>query len=210
VLVLIRGLYAAAAHQQAVGVDAVGGTGHQGDVILAFGDLQLIGLGGQHDGDFVHLVGEHPVQHGDGKGIAHLQLVEVGKQLSAGQAAVRRDDRVGRSAAHRQAGAFQMTCRHLQHAVVGAVVDGQLHADLFNGDVAHNARAGNIQRFVVAGKLIRTEEGVFVGGHLCVKGIGGVKVGAVIRIGHGVHVLRVACHRAGLVALVDVIADSGV
>ena len=89
------------------------------------------------------------------------------------------------------------------------MVDGQLHADFGNGDVTHNAGAGNIQRVVVAGKLIRAVKGVFVGGHLCVKGIGGVKVGAVIRIGHFVHVLRVACHRAGLVALVDVIADSG-
>lgn len=103
-----------------------------------------------------------------------------------------------------------MACGDLQHAVVGAVVDGQFYADFGDGDVTHNARTGNIQRFVVAGKLIRSVEGVFVGGHLCVKGIGGVKVGAVIRIGHVVHVLRVACHRAGLVALVDVIADGGV
>ena len=103
-----------------------------------------------------------------------------------------------------------MACGDLQHAVVGAVVDGQLHADFGDGDVTHNARTGNIQRFVVAGKLIRAVEGVFVGGHLCVKGIGSVKVGAVIRIGHVVHVLRVACHRAGLVALVDVIADGGI
>ena len=103
-----------------------------------------------------------------------------------------------------------MACGDLQHAVVGAVVDGQLHADFGNGDVTHNARAGNIQRVVVAGKLIRAVEGIFVGNYLCVKCIGGVKVGAVIRIGHVVHVLRVACHRAGLVALVDVIADGGV
>ena len=123
---------------------------------------------------------------------------------------MRRDDRVGGRAAHRQAGALQVACGDLQHAVVGAVVDGQLHADFGDGDVTHNARAGNIQRFVVAGKLIRAVKGVFVGGHLCVKGIGGVKVGAVIRIGHVVHVLRVACHRAGLVALVDVIADGGI
>ena len=74
----------------------------------------------------------------------------------------------------------------------------------------NKAGAGNIQRVVVAGKLIRAVKGVFVGGHLCVKGIGGVKVGAVIRIGHGVHVLRVACHSTGLMQLVDVIAEGGV
>ena len=87
------------------------------------------------------------------------------------------------------------------------MVDGQLHAYFGDGDVTHNARAGNIQRVGVASKLIRAVERVLVGGYLCVKGIGGVKVSAVIRIGHVVHVLRIACHRAGLVALVDVIAD---
>ena len=66
--------------------------------------------------------------------------------------------------------------RSLDFTIAGAVVDGQLHADFGNGDVTHNARAGNIQRVVVAGKLIRAVKGVFVGGHLCVKGIGGVKV----------------------------------
>ena len=121
-----------------------------------------------------------------------------------------RDDRVGGRAAHRQAGALYVACGDLQHAVAGAVVDGQLHADFGDGDVTHNARAGNIQRVGVASKLIRAVERVLVGGYLCVKGIGGVKVSAVIRIGHVVHVLRVACHRAGLVALVDVIADGGV
>ena len=49
-------------------------------------------------------------------------------------------------AAHRQAGALQVACGDLQHAIAGAVVDGQLHTDLFNGDVAHNAGAGHIQR----------------------------------------------------------------
>lgn len=90
------------------------------------------------------------------------------------------------------------------------MVDRQLHADFGNGNVAHNAGAGNIQRIVVAGKLVRVVEGQGVGGHLRVKGIGGVKIGAVIRIGKVIHAFRVAGHRAGLGALVDIIADGGV
>ena len=98
----------------------------------------------------------------------------------------------------------------LEDLLRGAVVDGQLHADFGNGDVTHNAGAGNIQRVVVAGKLIRAVKGVFVGGHLCVKGIGGVKVGAVVGIGQIVHILGIGGHSTGLMQLVDVIAEGGV
>ena len=193
-----------------MGVDAVGGAGHQGDVILAVHHLEVVRLGGQYNGDLVHLIGQHPVQDRDGEGVAHFQLVQIGEQLGTGQAAVGRNDRVGAAAAHRQAGALQVACGDLQYAVAGAVVDGQLHADFGNGDVTHNAGAGNIQRFVVAGKLIRAVKGVFVGGHLCVKGIGGVKVGAVVGIGQIVHILGIGGHSTGLMQLVDVIAEGGV
>ena len=98
----------------------------------------------------------------------------------------------------------------LEDLLRGAVVDGQLHADLFNGDVAHNAGAGHIQRAFVGGKALREIQRIRVCGDLCIEIVGGVKVGAVIRIGHGVHVLRVACHSTGLMQLVDVIAEGGV
>ncbi len=78
-LEILRGGDTVAAHQKAVGVDAVGGAGHQGDVILAVHHLEVVRLGGQYNGDLVHLVGQHPVQHRDGEGVAHLQPVQMGE-----------------------------------------------------------------------------------------------------------------------------------
>ena len=206
-LELVRRFDAASPHQKAVGVDAVGGAGHQGDVILAVHHLEVVRLGGQYNGDLVHLVGEHAVQDRDGEGVAYFQLVQIGEQLGAGQAAVGRNDRVGALAAHRQAGALQVTCRHLQHAIAGAVVDGQLHTDLFNGDVAHNAGAGHIQRIFIGRKTTRKIQRVRVGGDLCIEIVCRLEIGAVIGIGQLVHVLGIGGHSAGLVQLVDVIAD---
>ena len=123
---------------------------------------------------------------------------------------MRRDDGVGAAAAHRQAGAFQMTCRHLQHAIAGAVVDGQLHTDLFNGDVAHNAGAGHIQRGVVAGEPVGMEQRVRVGGDLRIERICRLEIGAVVGIGQIVHILGIGGHSTGLMQLVDVIAEGGV
>ena len=99
---------------------------------------------------------------------------------------------------------------HLQHAVAGAVVDGQLHADLFNGDVAHDAGAGHVQRAFVAGEAVRVVQGVRVGGDLGVEGVCGVKIGAVIGVGQLVHIGGVGGHSPGLVPLVDVVAEGGV
>ena len=191
-------------------VDAVGGAGHQGDVILAVHHLEVVRLGGQNDGDVVHLVGEHAVQHGDGKGIAHFQPVEIGEQLGAGQAAVSRNDRMGALAAHRQAGALQVACSDLQHAIAGAVVDGQLHTDLFNGDVAHNAGAGHIQRIFIGRKTTRKIQRVRVGGDLRIERICRLEIGAVVGIGQLVHILGIGGHSTGLMQLVDVIAEGGV
>ena len=209
-LELVRCGDTAPPHQQPVGVDAVGRAGHQGDVVLALRHLQAVGLGGQDDGDVVHLVGEGPVQHRDGEGVAHLQLIQIGEQLGTGQAPVGRNDRVGAGTAHRQAGAFQMTGGHLQHGIAGAVVDGLLHADLFNGDVAHDAGAGHVQRALVRREPVREIQGVRVCGDLRIEGIGRFKIGGVIRIRQLIHIGGIVGHSTGLVQLVDVVADGGV
>ena len=121
-----------------------------------------------------------------------------------------RNDRVGAAAAHRQAGALQVACGDLQHAIAGAVVDGQLHTDLFNGDVAHNAGAGHIQRGVVAGEPVGMEQRVRVGGDLRIERICRLEIGAVVGIGQIVHILGIGGHSTGLMQLVDVIAEGGV
>ena len=121
-----------------------------------------------------------------------------------------RNDRVGAGTAHRQAGAFQMAGRHLQHAVAGAVVDGQLHADLGDRDVAHDSGSGHIQRAFVAGEPVGEIQSVRVGGDLRVEGICRFKVGRVIGIAQFVHVLGIGGHGTGLVPLVHIVADGGV
>ena len=44
-------------------VDAVGGAGHQGDIIHPLGGKQLVDLSRQHNGDLIDLIGQHPIQH---------------------------------------------------------------------------------------------------------------------------------------------------
>ena len=117
---------------------------------------------------------------------------------------------MGALAAHRQAGALQVACGDLQHAIAGAVVDGQLHTDLFNGDVAHNAGAGHIQRAFVGGKALRKIQRIRVGGDLRIERICRLEIGAVVGIGQLVHVLGIGGHSTGLMQLVDVIAEGGV
>ena len=90
------------------------------------------------------------------------------------------------------------------------MVDGQLHTDLFNGDVAHNAGAGDIQRGVVAGEPVGMEQRVRVGGDLRIERICRLEIGAVVCIGQLVHILGIGGHSTGLMQLVDVIAEGGV
>ena len=193
-----------------MGVDAVGSAGHKGQVVLALHHLQVLYLGGQHNGDLVHLVGQHPVQHRHRKGVAYFQLVQMGKQLGTGQTPVRRDDRMGAFAAHRQAGALQMSCAGLQHRIPGAVVDGQLHVDPGNGDVAHDAGAGDVQCGVVGREPVRVVQRLRVGGNGGVEAVGGVKPHRIVRRCHAVHLLGVVGHGVGLMPPVDRIADGGV
>ena len=94
--------------QKPVGVDAVGGAGHQGAEILPFDDPQRARLLGLHDQDLIHLIGQHLVQHPEQEHIPLLQLVQVGEQLGAGKSPVAGEDAVGALAAHRQAGPFQV------------------------------------------------------------------------------------------------------
>ena len=138
-----------AAHQQAVGVDAVGGAGDEGEVVLLRVDLELGHLGGEHDADLVDLVGDRAVEDGDSPVVAGGQLVKVGKEPGAWQAAVAGDGAVGPDAADGEARPREMADGDLQHGLVGAVVDGQGDVDFRDVDVAHDAGAVDIQQGVV-------------------------------------------------------------
>ena len=101
------------ANQQPVGIDAVGGAGHQGAVVLAFYNFQCGGILRLHDEDLIHLIGQDLIQHPQKEGIPLPELVQVGEQLGAGQTPVTGEDAVGALPAYRQAGPFQMADGHL-------------------------------------------------------------------------------------------------
>ena len=83
-----------------MGVDPGGGAGHEGDVIPAGDDGELVKLVGFDDENFLHLVGKHLIQNGDGERVALDQLIQIGEELCGGQSPVRRDDGVGVLPAH--------------------------------------------------------------------------------------------------------------
>ena len=96
-----------------MGIDAVGGAGHQGAQVLPRLDLQGGHVLRLHDQDLVHLVGHHLVQHPDHKGVPLRQAVQIGEQPGAGQAPVAGQNAVGALAAGGQAGPLQMAHGHL-------------------------------------------------------------------------------------------------
>ena len=75
----------------------------------------------------------------DVKLIPDRQLVQAGEQLGAGQAAVAGEHGVAVFAADGQRGRLDMADAFLQDLLAGAVVDGQVNADLGDGDAAHHA-----------------------------------------------------------------------
>lgn len=144
-----------------MGIDAIGGAGHQSAQVLPGLDLQRVHLGGLYNEDLVHLVGQHLVQHPDGEGVPLHDLVQIGKQLGAGQASVAGEHAVGALAAYGQAGPVHMAHGDLQNGFGGAVVDGQGHIDIGDLDIAHNARAAEVQKlFILLLLLLRQGEAV--------------------------------------------------
>ena len=77
-----------ASDQQAVGVDAVGRTGQEGDEILPLLHSQGRGIIRLYDLDLVHLVGQGIIEDMNQEMIPHRQLVEIRKEARAGQSSV--------------------------------------------------------------------------------------------------------------------------
>ena len=114
---------------------------------------------------------------------------------------------MGARAAHRKAAALQMARRHLQNAVAGAVVNGQLHADLGDGDVPHDAGTGDVEGVGVAAHLFGPVKGIGRFGQPPVVVVGGVKIGLIVHVRQVFNLFRVARHSARLVFLVDIVTD---
>ena len=90
------------------------------------------------------------IQHADIKHIALVQLIQVGKHPCSRKARMTGQDAMRTDAADRQGCAEQVSDALIQRFLGGAVVYGQLHADLRNLDVAHDPVAAYIQKTPVA------------------------------------------------------------
>ncbi len=153
-----HGINAAGAQEESVGIDTIGCAGHESHDIPAGEDRQLFHLMGEHDKDLFDLIGEHLVEHGNGKGITDNELVEVSKESCGGESSVCGEDAVGICAADGEGRTFEVSDRDIEDGVAGAVVDGQLHIDLRNGDIAHDSGAGDIECGIIAADIIVIDE----------------------------------------------------
>lgn len=156
------------ADQKAVGIHTVGCAGHEGDLVLTGDDGELVGLGGENDKDLLDLVGEDFIQHVDGEGVALDDLVKVGEKPCARQAAMPGNDGMGGRTADGKAGALDMSGRNLKNALGGAVVNGQLHVDIGDGNIAHDAGAGDIEDVVIARNFVKIGKRCIERGELAV------------------------------------------
>ena len=80
--------YTVAAHQQAVGVDAVRCTGDQCAKVLPFLNFKFVQLIRQYNADLVDLIGQRFIQHMQHKAVTCFHLIQAGEQLGARKAAV--------------------------------------------------------------------------------------------------------------------------
>ncbi len=200
-----------AAHEQPVRVDAVGRAGEQGAQVLALHDLQGRHVLRLHDEDLVHLVGEGAREHGDGEGVAHLHLVQVGEEPRGGKPAVRGEHGVGGGAAHRQAAPLEVAHAGGQDGVGRAVVDRQVHAQLLDGDVAHDVGGRDAERLVVLGREDAvTGQGGTEGRQVRVVGVGLGKEPLGHRAVHVAHGRAVVGHGAGLHLGVPPVRHAGI
>ena len=150
-----------AAHQQTVGVDAVGCAGDQGAKILIRHKLYQLGVFRLHHIDGVHLIGEDLIHDVEGEGIAYLHFVQIAEELCRRKAAVAADDAVGTEgnllkilliemrAADRKGGALNMPGRRLEDALLRAMVNRQVDIDAGDGDEAHIPRAAHVEAVIV-------------------------------------------------------------
>ncbi len=206
-------------HEQTLGVHAVGRARHECDEVLALHGLQRLGLVGVHHEDLVHLVGKRAVEHVQIEMVALLELVEVGEEARARQAAMRRKHAVGGLAADGQGRALQMPHAAGQRLLGGAVVDGQRLADLGNLDIAHHPVAAEGKLGEVVRTLRLGVHGEGVGDALArERSVVGVGLGkprvvlrrSVVRRRRRGHALVVLAHELGLPPAVPRVGDERV
>ena len=197
-----------AAHQKPVGVDAVGRASDKRTQVFSGLNLQGSDVLRLDDQDAVNLVGQNLVEHADDERIAFDNLIEIGKQLCAGQSAMAGEDAVCAFAADRETCPVQMSDRDLQNGIAGAVVDRQRDVDGRNLDIAHDAGAADVQQTLILRLLLLGQEkAVFPRQQrpvIILRRRQQLVIGVLVQ---RLHVLRVIRHSLRGVAGVPVVAD---
>lgn len=134
-----------AAHQQTVGIHAIGGAGDQRTQILTGDNPQQTGVVRQHSMDFHHLIGKALLQHMQIKDIPGCQLLQIGKHLLACHTAVPGENAMGAFSTDWKRTAQKMSDAPLQRGIFRPVVDGKIHTDFGDLHIAHDAIASQIE-----------------------------------------------------------------
>ena len=187
-----------------MGVDGVGRAGDEGAVVPAGDDVQPLGAFRLDDVDLVDLIGQHLVHDVQVKLVTFAEFVQISEEHSLGQTAVAGQHAVGALAAKGIACAFQMADALGEHLVGRALVDGQVHVDLGDRDVA-KAVVALMQREVGVGLARRVA--VDRVGKLLVVGAGSFLCSIEPFGVHGLNRLVVAVDDLRRIALRQRIAD---
>ena len=110
--------------QESLGIDAVGGAGQQGAVVLPFLNSDQGDVVRLYDADLIHLVGQDLIEDGECKGIPGLHAVQMGKEQGRGQAAVGGNNAVGAGTSDGQAAALKMSGGDAEDRIRCTVVTG--------------------------------------------------------------------------------------
>ena len=132
-----------------MGIDPEGRTGHQRAVILSFCDPQIGGIVGQHSVDGIHLIGQGLAQDLQVEHISMLQLIEIRKELLGRHTGMGGEDTVGTLSTHRQGCAQQMPDAHIQGFGLRAMIDGQIHPDHRDLNIAHDPIPCHVEQAVI-------------------------------------------------------------
>ena len=204
---LLYRFHPVSAHQQTMGVDAIRRARHECTVLFPFFDLKLVRLRRKNNCNFIYLIRQDTVKNRNGKCILRLQLVQIRKEFGTWQTSVRRQHRMGRGSSHRKAAAFQMTACNLQNTIPCSMVNRKLYLYFGNRNVSHNPRSGNIQRLLITGQFRRFIEQLRMRCELLIIFFRLLKIRIRILLRHFCCRFLVICYCAGLVFLVDIIAD---
>ena len=133
-------------HEQSMRVDGIRRACDEGHVVRPRFDCKRFGLLWQHRENLIDLIGKCLLEDLHVKDVAKLHLVELGEEFCGRQPAMSGDRRVGGRAAHGQRRGLDVPRGYLQDFFLGGVVDGHGLVEARDGDVAHHARAGEVEQ----------------------------------------------------------------